>query len=483
MAIDNAKNFAKVTVSTGYDAAATTIVLSASEGAKLPSVPFNAVWFNSTDYTDPTDDPNKEIVRVTNITTDTLTVTRAQESTSAATHNTGGKTYKMIAGLTAKTINTDLPATYLPQSYLDTDGNLAANSDSKIPSQRAAKYYTDLRVNPNTSTLATGIPFYEPTNNGSNKVILWGVNNATADRNIYLPDEDGEILTSGKRSFILNCPQGFLINGKIVPSVSSGNLTVALKTLAGTDPSATDPVYCRIGDTVRTISSALSHTMNSGTNYNNAGSSELATKEIDWFTFLGWSTVDSAVHIGISRWSTDGTVPTAGSTSSKGCNVNGSMNAGDTVEVVCRFAATLSSGAGYTWSVPTFTPINLIQKPIYETRWLSISTVWSGFSVNPTGTFSYKILNDSCLMMYVDSSAGTSNATNLTFNGPMPALSSATMAKVVFGKDNSVNLTTPSHLSTTSGSSVISAFKTFASGVWTGSGTKDIYPGLFSYKF
>lgn len=110
MALDNAKNFAKVEVSTGYDASATSIILVASEGAKLPTASFNAVWYNSTDYTDPTDDPNREIVRVTNISTDTLTVTRAQEGTSAATHNTGGKTYKMIAGLTAKTINTDIPA-------------------------------------------------------------------------------------------------------------------------------------------------------------------------------------------------------------------------------------------------------------------------------------------------------------------------------------------------------------------------------------
>jgi hypothetical protein len=35
-------------------------------------------------------------------------VTRAQESTSATTKNTASKTYKMIAGLTAKTMNSDL---------------------------------------------------------------------------------------------------------------------------------------------------------------------------------------------------------------------------------------------------------------------------------------------------------------------------------------------------------------------------------------
>lgn len=108
MPLDNAKNFAKVTVSTGYDASATSIALTAGHGTKLPTAPFNVVWWNSTDYPDPSDDPNVEIVRVTNISTDTLTVTRAQESTSASTKNTGGKTYKMIAGLTAKAVNSDI---------------------------------------------------------------------------------------------------------------------------------------------------------------------------------------------------------------------------------------------------------------------------------------------------------------------------------------------------------------------------------------
>jgi hypothetical protein len=108
MPLDNAKNFAKATVSTGYDASATSIVLSAGGAARMPTVPFNATWWNVTDYSDPSDDPNVEIVRVTAVAGETLTITRAQEGTSATTKNTSGKNYKLIAGLTAKTVNTDL---------------------------------------------------------------------------------------------------------------------------------------------------------------------------------------------------------------------------------------------------------------------------------------------------------------------------------------------------------------------------------------
>lgn len=114
MTIDVRSNFGKVTVSTGYDASATSIALSSGHGSKLPSsFSYNLVWYNSTDYPDPADDPNVEIVRVTNRVTDTLTVTRAQEGTSATTKNTGSKTYKMALAVTKKMIDdieTDIAA-------------------------------------------------------------------------------------------------------------------------------------------------------------------------------------------------------------------------------------------------------------------------------------------------------------------------------------------------------------------------------------
>ena len=62
-------------------------------------------------------------------------------------------------------------------------------------------------------------------------------------------------------------PEGFLLNGKIVPSVASNNLTVAIKGLDGNNPSSTNPIYVRIGDTIRSITSALSVTKNAGTNW------------------------------------------------------------------------------------------------------------------------------------------------------------------------------------------------------------------------
>lgn len=91
------KNFAKATVSTGYNASATSIVLTTGQGAKFPSVfPYYCVWWNVTDFPDPSDDPFAEIVRVDARSTDTLTIVRGQDGTSGSPKNTAGKTYRFM---------------------------------------------------------------------------------------------------------------------------------------------------------------------------------------------------------------------------------------------------------------------------------------------------------------------------------------------------------------------------------------------------
>lgn len=224
-------------------------------------------------------------------------------------------------------------------------------------------------------------------------------------------------------------PQGFLINGKISVTDTGSGLTVAIKTLAGSDPSSTDPVYVRIGDTVRTISSALSVTKADGTNWFNAGSSELATKEIDYFVYLGYNATDGVV-IGFSR------IPYANSyddfstttTNEKYCAISTITNAAatDYYEVIGRFAATLSAGAGYTWSVPTFTAKNLIQRPVYETRVLSAATTYSYSIGNGTQYIRYQIKGRRMKCGHSFTAGSTTTfGTTMTWTLPFSVVSSA----------------------------------------------------------
>jgi hypothetical protein len=107
MSLDQVANFIKVVVALGHGVSDTSIDLATGQGAKLPdpaSGQYNLVWWNATDYADPADDPNVEIVRVTARLNDTITVTRAQEGTTATQKQNVGKIYKMQLALTAKMI-------------------------------------------------------------------------------------------------------------------------------------------------------------------------------------------------------------------------------------------------------------------------------------------------------------------------------------------------------------------------------------------
>ncbi len=96
---DAHKNFAYSTVATAPSPATsgTSLVVAAADGTKFPAVPFNAtIWPVSTQPTT----ANAEIVRVTVVSTDTFTITRAQESTAARTVVVGDQ---IAATITAKT--------------------------------------------------------------------------------------------------------------------------------------------------------------------------------------------------------------------------------------------------------------------------------------------------------------------------------------------------------------------------------------------
>jgi hypothetical protein len=187
-----------------------------------------------------------------------------------------------------------------------------------------------------------------------------------------------------------------LINGKIVPTVASNNLTVAIKTLSDTDPSATNPVGIWIGNELRWITGALSTTMPAGFNAFNSGSAEHATREQDYFAFVGVSNTNN-LCFGFTKFNhyrlgsqladsvtsqyygrfTDTTATVLTNTT----QVTNIVNVG-------RFAATLSAGAGFTWTVPTYTNENLRQEPTYRTRLFTYSTQ---FTANGGGSFTPNI--------------------------------------------------------------------------------------------
>lgn len=172
-------------------------------------------------------------------------------------------------------------------------------------------------------------------------------------------------------SFIMaGKPDGSMWNGKIAPTVSSSDLILTLQTKSGGTPSASDPIYIMINGTLRTVTAATSCTLADGTNWFNSGSAELATISVDYFAYAIWDSNSSVVAVAPARipYATLVSDFSATSTNEKFIGNQSNYTSTDDVVVIGRFAATLSAGAGYTWTVPTYTSTNLIQQPVYETQ-------------------------------------------------------------------------------------------------------------------
>ncbi len=109
MSLDPVLNFAKCQVKQGYASGITTIQVIADCGSNFPdpsvSGPYNVLWWNGLNYADASDDPLREIVRVTGRVADTFTISRAQETTTAQNHNLVGRRYYIALTPTKKLID------------------------------------------------------------------------------------------------------------------------------------------------------------------------------------------------------------------------------------------------------------------------------------------------------------------------------------------------------------------------------------------
>lgn len=137
MGFDAHKNFAYSTVATAPSPASsgTSLVVAAGQGALFPAVPFNAtVWPAGAQPTT----TNAEVVRVTAISTDTLTIIRQQEGTSARSVVVGDQ----IANTSTVKVFTDIEAGE-PMAFFENiygAQNLAVLGNITVSSKRPLLY-------------------------------------------------------------------------------------------------------------------------------------------------------------------------------------------------------------------------------------------------------------------------------------------------------------------------------------------------------
>jgi hypothetical protein len=363
----------------------------------------------------------------------------------------------------------------------------AVNHQDNFATNLTSNQTAGVTTTPLNSIPSVAAPFYiafDATNTNSKyEVVLvtsktaTNINHAATTYAHTTAEEVRMVVPAAEFDTLGTSPQGYMFNGKISVTDVAG-ITVSIKTLAGTDPSVTDPVWVRIGDTMRAITSALSVAKADGTNWFNAGSSELATKEIDYFVYLGYNATDGVV-IGFSR------VPyarryadfSATTTANDYAAISTISNAASTdyYENIGRFAATLSAGAGYTWSVPTYTADNLVQRPCFETRQLDYTPTFGGFSSSPTISFAvYKFVMRSMYISFEPSANGTSNATTLTVTAPFPIRRAHLLKPFASGADNGSTVNGVLRCDTVAGSQTLTFYKDMTGTVWTSSGAKSI---------
>ena len=142
------KNFAYGTVATAPSPATsgTSLVVTAGQGALFPTPPFNAtVWPTAVQPLS----TNAEIIRVTGIATDTLTIVRAQEGSSART----------------VVIGDQIAATITNKSLTDIEGSIGVPTNVTVDLGKARRSGTfditglsGLTVDKNVVIVQNGLP-------------------------------------------------------------------------------------------------------------------------------------------------------------------------------------------------------------------------------------------------------------------------------------------------------------------------------------
>jgi hypothetical protein len=187
MALDPVVNFFQSEIATlPVASGGTVIVLSSGDGAKLPNPAVDGA-FNLTIYEDGNPFSSPEIVRVTGRSSDTLTVTRAQEGTTATT-KIAGTTWKVVMFPTAKTIQDidskkvektgDTMTGTLTATKFIPSGNVTAGNGMYLPAANTVavstngveRYRVDSSGNVGIGTTAPANPLHMRSGNSAGSV-------------------------------------------------------------------------------------------------------------------------------------------------------------------------------------------------------------------------------------------------------------------------------------------------------------------------
>ena len=238
----------------------TTLVVTGGQGSRFPTVPFNATVWAIGEIPTPA---NAEIVRVTNITGDTLTITRAQEGTIARAVVLGDQ---IAATVTVKTF-TDIETAFAGTNGAITNGSITVNSSGvsvNLPaylttaalSQDSSKYagtngaMTGGSITVNTSGVSVNLPAYLTTA---------GLSQDSSKYAGTVGAITGGSITVNTAGVSVNLPA--YLTTAAQSNHSHGNPTLALTNLAGTTASNSAGLTLSLSATAQTTQTQNLHNL------------------------------------------------------------------------------------------------------------------------------------------------------------------------------------------------------------------------------
>lgn len=116
-------------------------------------------------------------------------------------------------------------------------------------------------------------------------------------------------------------------------------------------------------------------------------------------------------------------------------------------------------------------------------QWQAWTPTFTGFSADPSSVTARYTLNGKMCTIYLDSTAGTSNATTFTITLPFAAANTSSQSFAgLMVSNNSAATTSPGLIRTRVNSNVADLYLNSSAAAWTASGTKNARISSFAYE-
>jgi hypothetical protein len=176
------KNFAKSTLASGITAGATQLTVATGEGTKFPSTgKFRAaLWAAS--YTNPSDDPNAEVVEAELNTGDTFDITRGKEGTSGYAWSASDNFAHTITAETIEEVGQVIQTVH-SQTGTQNNGSTTMPYDDTIPQNTEGDEYMTASITPSDAhnKLLIEVTIFVTNSSASNWLTAALFQDSTAD--------------------------------------------------------------------------------------------------------------------------------------------------------------------------------------------------------------------------------------------------------------------------------------------------------------